>query len=277
MEKKYHIERNTVQETLVIPLYGRKLAMDMYPDLFSDRECQKLCDKLDYEYKGKNGIKDRIGAVMGATRQYDLACECRDYLKKHPKAAVVNLGCGLDTTFRQVDNGKAKSYCIDMPDVIEIRKKLLPEAEREIYIACDLKNSQWFEQIDFQREDGIVFFASGVFYYFHKNDVRQLVCKMAENFPGGRLAFDATNEKGIKSMKKTWLDSADIDVATYFYLENAEREIRTWSDRISSVKKRGYMTGYRGLDKRYGLIENMIFKRIDKNNSCQMIEVEFGK
>ena len=31
---KYHIERNTVQETLVIPLYGRKMCSEQYPSLY---------------------------------------------------------------------------------------------------------------------------------------------------------------------------------------------------------------------------------------------------
>ena len=31
-------------------------------------------------------------------RQYNLACEVKDYLTEHPTAAVVNLGCGLDDT-----------------------------------------------------------------------------------------------------------------------------------------------------------------------------------
>ena len=30
---KYKIEKGSVQETLLIPLYGRKMAMDLYPDL----------------------------------------------------------------------------------------------------------------------------------------------------------------------------------------------------------------------------------------------------
>ena len=37
-EKKYKIQKGSVQETLLIPLYGRKLAMDMYPDLFHDQD-----------------------------------------------------------------------------------------------------------------------------------------------------------------------------------------------------------------------------------------------
>lgn len=42
IDTKYKIKKGTVQETLMIPLYGRKLAMDMYPDIFNDRDCQEL-------------------------------------------------------------------------------------------------------------------------------------------------------------------------------------------------------------------------------------------
>lgn len=37
--EKIKIEKGTVQETLLIPLYGRKYAMDLYPDLFMDHDC----------------------------------------------------------------------------------------------------------------------------------------------------------------------------------------------------------------------------------------------
>lgn len=33
---KYHIKENTVQETRVIPLYGRKRYSGLYPNLFRD-------------------------------------------------------------------------------------------------------------------------------------------------------------------------------------------------------------------------------------------------
>lgn len=34
---KYHIEKNTVQETLVILLYGRKMCSELYPNLTATR------------------------------------------------------------------------------------------------------------------------------------------------------------------------------------------------------------------------------------------------
>ena len=40
--KQYHIEKNTVQETLIIPLYGRKVCSDRFPTLFSDLEAERI-------------------------------------------------------------------------------------------------------------------------------------------------------------------------------------------------------------------------------------------
>ena len=41
---KYHIEKNTVQETLVIPLFGRLVCSERFPQLFSDPEAKRICD-----------------------------------------------------------------------------------------------------------------------------------------------------------------------------------------------------------------------------------------
>lgn len=273
--EKYKIQKNSVQETLMIPLYGRKLAMDMYPENFADHDCQRLIEWIEYDCPKQRKIKDKIGAIMGATRQYDLAAVCREYLAEHPKACVVNLGCGLDTTFRQVDNGAAKGYNMDFPDVIAVREQLLPETEREKNIAGDLKDTSWFSKLDYRQEDGAVFFASGVFYYFKREDVKKLLCSMAEHFPGGKLVFDATNARGLKNMLKTWLEPSEMgNVGVYFSLED-EKELMNWSQAFSGVVRKGYLTGYRPLDKRYGAIVNMVFRYLDRHKMCQIIELTF--
>ena len=47
---KYHIEKNTVQETLVIPLYGRKMCSELYPNLYRDETALCLIDQIDYDF-----------------------------------------------------------------------------------------------------------------------------------------------------------------------------------------------------------------------------------
>ena len=194
-DMKYKIERNTVQETLILPLYSRKLCSELYPNLYRDETAVRLIDQIDYDFsvaeKNSRSLMQRFGALEVAMRQNDLAWEVRDYLKNHPCAAVVNLGCGLDNTGRACDNGRCKIYNLDFPDVIALRQQLLPAGEREQNIPCDLKDPAWFDKID--ASGGAVFFASGVFYYFLTEQVRVLVQGMANAFPGGVLVFDAAN------------------------------------------------------------------------------------
>ena len=182
---KYKIEKNTVQETLILPLYSRKLCSELYPNLYRDETAVRLIDEIDYNFseaeKNSLSLMQRFGALEVAMRQNDLAFEVRAYLKMHPCAAVVNLGCGLDNTGKACDNGRCKIYNLDFPDVIALRQQLLPAGEREQNIPCDLKDPAWFDKID--ASGGAVFFASGVFYYFLTEQVRELLQGMADAFP----------------------------------------------------------------------------------------------
>ena len=277
MESKYHIEKNTVQETLIIPLYGRKVCSQHFPDLFKDPEAERICSMLDYDFeeKGKKmeSAAGLFGALEVAQRQYDLAWEVKDYLKKNPTAAVVNLGCGLDDTFRKCDNGKCKGYNIDMPDVIAVRNELLPESNREKNLAYDLKDETWMDEID--PNDGAVFFASGVFYYFKIDEVKLLFQKMACHFPRAVIVFDSCNRLGAKMMTKTWIKEAGIaDVSALFSLED-EDELKDWSGNFADVSARSYMRGYRDIYKDVSLFHKLMIKFCDKLVRMQIIKITF--
>ena len=276
---KYKIEKNTVQETLVIPLYSRKLCTDLYPNLFRDETAVRLIDQINYDFseteKKARSLMQRFGSLEVAMRQNDLAFEVRDYLKYHPNAAVVNLGCGLDSTGRSCDNGSCKIYNLDFPDVIAVRNELLPAGEREENIPCDLNNTEWFSQID--ASGGAVFFASGVFYYFLTEQVKALVQKMADAFPSGVLAFDAANRTAVKMIAKTWLKSAKIkDVGAYFAVSNAPKEIGAWDSRLR-VTSRGYMLGYNDLkDPSVSRFSRFLAKVGDGMMKMQIVRIKFG-
>ena len=274
---KYHIENNTVQETLLIPLLGRLVCSERFPELFSDPEAKRICDSLDYDFSEKRKKMESpaglFGALEVAQRQYDLRCEVEAYLKDHPKAAVVNLGCGLADTFHKCDNGLCRGCSIDLPDVIGVRNELLPAAEREQNIACDLSDHAWMDQID--ASNGAVFFAAGVFYYFKTGEVRELLNAMAKRFPGAVLAFDACNERGAKLMRRTWLKEAGItDVSAFFSLED-EAELEGWSDRFSSVTARSYMRGYRDIYQNVGLFHKLMIRFCDRLVKMKIVKIVF--
>ena len=277
---KVHIEKNTVQETLVIPLYGRKMCSELYPNLYRDETAVRLMERVDYDFSrlaaGAKSTMQRFGFLEVAMRQSDLAWAVRDYLRTHPRAAVVNLGCGLDGTGCACDNGTCRIYNIDFPDVIAVRNELLPAGEREENIACDLTDHAWMEKID--ASGGAVFFAAGVFYYFLTPQVKALVCAMAEAFPGGKLVFDAANRKAVKLMLKTWLKDAEIkDVGAYFAVTDARRELSAWSDRLR-VSSRGYMLGYNDLrNQNVRKFFRFLSKVGDGMMNMQIVRLDFAK
>ena len=276
---KHKIEKNTVQETLIIPLFARKVCSELYPDLYRDETAVRLIDQLDYDFseteKNSRSLMQRFGSLEVAMRQYDLAFEVRDYLKDHPNAAVVNLGCGLDSTGRACDNGSCKIYNLDFPDVITVRNELLPVGEREENIPCDLNDTAWFSKID--ATGGAIFFAAGVFYYFLTEQVKTLVQSMADAFPGGLLVFDAANRTAVKMIAKTWLKSAKIqDVGAYFAVSDAKREIGAWDSRLQ-VSSRGYMLGYKDLkDPSVSGFFRFLARVGDNQMKMQIVRIGFG-
>ena len=259
---KYHIEKNTVQETLIIPLFGRLVCSERFPQLFSDPEAERICDCLDYDFAEKRKKMESpaglFGALEVAQRQYDLRCEVEAYLQEHPKAAVVNLGCGLDDTFSKVDNGLCRGYNLDMPDVIAVRDELLPAGEREENIGIDLNDHSWMDRID--ASGGAVFFASGVFYYFETEEVKALFRAMAERFPGAVLAFDCCNRRGAKMMTKTWLKGAGIrDVNALFSLDEPA------------------MRGYRDIYPKMNAFHKLMIRFCDSLVKMVIVKITFGE
>lgn len=240
----------SVQETLVIPLYARKLCAQQFPTLYTDEYAAAICERIDYDFSQWKQKETRLmyqfGGLEGAMREKDMIWEIRDYLKMHPNAAVVSLGCGLSTTGRSADNGLCKRYQLDFPDVIQLRNELIPVEEREENIGCDLNDVSWMDRID--SRGGAMFYAAGVFHYFKTEQVKRMVAAMAEVFPGGRLVFDTVGRLGRDLLMRRKLNQLGMkDVSGMFCAEGA-RDLEGWSRHVTLAARKSYMRGYVPLD-----------------------------
>ncbi|MBQ6521786.1 MAG: hypothetical protein IJI15_03010, partial [Atopobiaceae bacterium] len=113
---------------------------------------------------------------------------------------------------------------------------------------------------------------------FTTEQIRALLCAMAERFPGGAVAFDAVNRIGLKLMAKTVLDQTGMaDIGAYFCTDDAARELGPWSDRFASVSAKSYMNGYRPLGRRYGLLNALLTKLSDSLVHMSIVRVEFAR
>ena len=68
---KYKIEKNTVQETLIIPLYARKVCSELYPNLYRDETAVRLIDEIDYDFS--EAEKNSRG-LMSVSARWKLPC-----------------------------------------------------------------------------------------------------------------------------------------------------------------------------------------------------------
>ena len=278
MSEKIHIERNTVQETLVIPLLARKICTEAFGDFFKDEKAVELINRLDYDFgdmkKHTESFVERFAALEVATRQKACALEIKNYLKAHPCAAVVNLGCGLDQTAESCDNGKCKIYNVDFADTIEIREQLIKKGERVTNVASDLKDLAWFDKID--GSEGAVFFGTGVFYYFTKDEIKKIFNGMAKHFPGGILIFDITGKTAANTAVKGWIKKAGIDGKfDIFYVGDVEKDINSWLKNAKATYRK-YMTGYFDLkEKSISGIYRFVAKLADNLMKMKIIKIEF--
>jgi O-methyltransferase involved in polyketide biosynthesis len=129
---------------------------------------------------------------------------------------VVNIGCGLDTTFERVDNGKLRWYDLDLPDTIRLRRQLIQESTRRTFIASSLLEPDWLEQI--KVEGNVLFIAAGVFYYFREEEIRGFLLGLADRFPGCQVLFDVCSPYGVKVANKLVIQRSGLD----------ERSFLTW-------------------------------------------------
>ena len=62
-------QKNTVQETLVIPVYARKMRSERYPRLFYDETALRLIEQVDYDF---SALEKKSGSLMhfGARRMH---------------------------------------------------------------------------------------------------------------------------------------------------------------------------------------------------------------
>ena len=76
---KCKIEKNTVQETLILPLYSRKLCTELYPNLYKDETAVRLLGQIDYDFseaeKNSRSLMQRFGILeirlVGILHFYD--------------------------------------------------------------------------------------------------------------------------------------------------------------------------------------------------------------
>ncbi len=182
---------NAVSQTLLIPLYFRAMESQRPDALVCDPKAVELVGQLDYDFSSIQKMKNEQVNFLLRMREFDRLALA--FLAEHPGGVIVDLGCGLDTRFDRVDNGQVTWYDLDLPPVIELRRKLLDETPRYKMIATSALDLAWLDVVDAHPGKSFLFIAEGVFMYFPDAEMRRLVSALRERSPGAEMVFDVAS------------------------------------------------------------------------------------
>ncbi|MEE6177655.1 class I SAM-dependent methyltransferase [Mycobacterium sp. 050134] len=173
-----------ISETALLTLHQRATEAARSDGIIDDPMAVALHDSLDYDY-------DRFGRTHQATAWRALAFDnaSREYLQAHPRATVVALAEGLQTSFWRLDNGELTWLSVDLAPIVRLRERLLPGSDRLRHRAQSVFDYSWMDHVDDRH--GVLVTAEGLFQYLERDVVFGLIADCAKRFPGGRLVFDS--------------------------------------------------------------------------------------
>ncbi|MFT4452539.1 class I SAM-dependent methyltransferase [Parvimonas sp. G1425] len=205
-----------VEDTLYIPLVARIYVSENFPEFFYDKKALSLKQYIPTNLIEKN-----------ASEYFHMASVCRQdvidkkiikFLEENKNCNIVFLGAGLETAYNRINNKEANFYQVDLPDVIDIRKRVLGNSENEKLISGDMFTLEWIKEIDTNLPTMIA--VSGVYQYFYKDKIVDMIKKMKYIFPKGELVFDATNSKGLEVANKYVKKTGNVNAQMYFSIDN---------------------------------------------------------
>src|SRR6478736_4435592 len=137
-----------VSETALLTLQVRAHEARRPDSVIDDPMAIQLADSIDYDF-----------AKFGFSRRQDMAVramafdkQARRYLVDHPKATVVALAEGLQTSFYRLDaSGVGNEFhwlSVDLPPMIELRRKLLPASDRVQLCAQSALDFSWMDRVE---------------------------------------------------------------------------------------------------------------------------------
>jgi len=203
-----NININDISETAFLTVYCHALDAKSVSPILNDKSSVRTTELLNEKLSSSNRklhkllLKEKIKKsliVHTAVRAKQYDKYVNDFVRKHPDAAIINIGCGLDNRFERVDNGSLLFYDLDMPDIINIKRQIFEETERYKYFSQSVFDFSWINEI---KSKNVMFLAEGVFMYCAKDDVKSLILKLQKSFPGSELVCEMVNSLWLKDWIK---------------------------------------------------------------------------
>jgi O-methyltransferase involved in polyketide biosynthesis len=188
--------------------------------------------------------KDLVVHINLRAKKYDEYANL--FLTKNPKGIIVNIGCGMDSRFHRIDNGKVTFFDLDLPEVIQFKKNYYEETDRYHFIAASVFDYAWMDQVTQVENQPVLFLAEGVLMYLDGDKVKDLILKLQSRFPNAELVCEVVTDlftrkpwNKIVALKMNKELGVGKEAAFIFGIRNSH-ELETWHSDIEFLDEWSY-------------------------------------
>jgi O-methyltransferase involved in polyketide biosynthesis len=272
MEYLNEIKLGSVQETLLLPLWGRAIETQKQKPLLIDNKAVSIINSIPYDFTVISKNINKFVQYGWIARSIFFDKKIKAFIELYPEATIVNIGCGLDTTFDRVDNGKIQWIDLDLPDTIDLRRKYISETKRMHFISKSVFDNSWYDSIE--KKNNIMLLIAGVLCYFDEKDVKGLFKDFHTFIPGAEIIFDCFSTLGLKVSNKKVLEKGGIDKSAYLkWSINNIQEIEKWDCNIKVISK---MPMYKEHKKNYSMINKIGMNIADAMNVISFVHIKIN-
>ncbi|GAA4538973.1 class I SAM-dependent methyltransferase [Mycobacterium paraffinicum] len=231
----------SVEWTNLVTLYLRAYESRSSRPILGDNAAAEAVDRIDYDFKRIHRSSLPVSnQYLVALRAKALDDWCADFLRGHPDAVVLHLGCGLDgRAFRLAVPHSVSWFDVDQPGVIELRRRLYDDSECYRMIGSSVTDPKWLEQIPTGRPTLVV--AEGLLMYLTEQQVRELLQRLTDRFDCGEMQFDTL------SALAPLLSKLFTRGIIKWGVRDA-RVLQTWNPRLRLVEQVPALAGYREIE-----------------------------
>ncbi len=259
-----------VANTLFVPLVARIAVSKEFPSYFYDPKALELEPYLPEDAAKGSSQYTNLASVA---RYYNMGRMLTAFAKQHPRCNVVLLGAGLETAYDRLHDQLPDVlwYACDLPDVIAARRTVFGQRVNETAIAGDLFRMEWTAQIDASLPTLLI--SSGVFQYFHEEEVIRFIRSCSNAFPGAELLFDATSRSGLLFTNWFIRRTGNKDALMYFGIDDSHAFARS-CDALLLEETTFFQDALQMLGKRLKLITRISMKIAERNRQVRILHLK---
>ncbi|KAJ2893680.1 hypothetical protein MKZ38_008327 [Zalerion maritima] len=231
-----------VQATLMMCVACRLRDNNNPVPLLEDPVALSTAGQIDYDWDALH-ISD-INAARMVLRSRQMDRYTGDFIAANPRCTVLHLACGLDARAQRLALGPGVRWIdSDLPDVVELRRRLVPEPEGMIdyqLLSTDILEAGWLDSTPTDRPLAVVF--EGLTMYLAEDTMRDFVSGILEHFRkhqlGGQLIFDALGSRVVDRQDSIgWGKTLSMSGARFTWAMNGGDQLEKWFPGRVKLKK----------------------------------------